>query len=51
MCKRIDLPGLIKLDRDYPTDTSCVRKLKDKICDKAAENIEIRIKDANRKKS
>lgn len=51
MRKRIDLLGLIKLDRDYPTDTSCVRKLKDKICDKAAENIEIRIKDANRKKS
>lgn len=51
MRKRIDLPGLVKLDRDYPTDTSCVRKLKDKICDMAAENIEIRLKDANRKKN
>lgn len=51
MRKRIDLSGLIKLDRDYPTDTSCVRNLKDKICDRVAENIEIRLKDANRKKN
>ena len=29
MRKRIDLTGLVKLDRDYPTDTSCVRKLAD----------------------
>lgn len=29
MRKRIDLPGLVKLDRDYPTDASCVRKLAD----------------------
>lgn len=51
MRKRIDLPGLIKLDRNYPTDISCVGKLKDKICDMAAENIEIKLKDANRKKN
>ncbi len=51
MRKRIDLPGLVKLDRNYPTDASCVRKLKDKICDMVAENIEIRLKDADRKKN
>ena len=41
--ERIDLSGLIKLDRNYPTDNSCVRKLKDKICDMAAENMEIKL--------
>lgn len=49
MHKRIDLLGLVKLDRDYPTDASCVRKLKDRICDMAAENMEIKRKDANKK--
>lgn len=47
--ERIDLSGLIKLDRNYPTDNSCVRKLKDKICDMAAENMEIKRKDAKKK--
>ena len=49
MRKRIDLPGLVKLDRNYPTDNSCVRKLKDKICDMAAENMEIKRKDAKKR--
>lgn len=49
MRKRIDLPGLIKLDRNYPTDTSCVRKLKDRVCDMVAENMEIKRKDAKKR--
>ncbi len=49
MREQIDLPGLIKLDRNYPTDTSCVRKLKDRVCDMAAENMEIKRKDAKKR--
>lgn len=45
MRERIDLSELIKLDRNYPIDNSCVRKLKDKICDMAVENMEIKRKD------
>lgn len=49
MRKWIDLPGLVNLDRDYPTDASCVRKLKDRVCDMAAENMEIKRKDAKKR--